>query len=214
MGKFQDLTGKKFGKLTVLGIDHKEKCKNGSIIFWKCQCECGNLKVVNGNNLKRRLTKSCGCLRTLRVSLLKRTHGLTGTKYYGVWENIKTRCYDTSNSAYERYGGRGITMYPAWINDFKAFYDYVSKLPHFGEKGYSLDRIDNNGNYEPNNVRWTDAKTQARNKRNNIIVEFQGTKMTLAEAAEDSKVSYFTLRDRFYRGDRNERLFRPVQKHK
>ena len=103
-------------------------------------------------------------------------------------------------------------MFAEWIHDFQKFYDYVSKLPHFGEEGYTLDRIDNDGNYEPDNLRWADRKTQSRNTRRNIIVEYQGTVMSLAEAAELSGIPYRVLLDRYHAGDRGERLFRPVRK--
>lgn len=104
-------------------------------------------------------------------------------------------------------------MFSAWIDDFQAFYDYVSKLPHFGEKGYTLDRIDNSGNYEPNNVRWATAKTQARNRRNNRLVEYNGELMTIADAAEKSGLPYYILQHRRSLGDTGGRLFRPVEKH-
>ena len=91
-------------------------------------------------------------------------------------------------------------MYASWINDFKAFYDYVSALEHYGEDGYSLDRIDNNGSYEPNNLRWATKKEQARNRRSNRLVEYEGKLMTLAEAAEKSGIHIKTLRERLDRG--------------
>ncbi|MBQ7705889.1 MAG: hypothetical protein IJT73_10795 [Selenomonadaceae bacterium] len=109
---------------------------------------------------------------------------------------------------HKNYGGRGITVYPAWIDDFQAFYDYVSKLEHFGETGYTLDRIDNDGNYEPDNLRWADAKTQQRNTRKNVFVEYQGQKMTLTEASEKSGINLKTLKDRLKRGETGEYLFR------
>ena len=117
---------------------------------------------------------------------------------------MKQRCLNPNDEHYKRYGGRGITVYPAWIHDFQAFYDYVSKLPHFGEKGYSIDRIDNNGNYEPGNVRWADRRTQAQNKRNIVTVEYAGVVMPILQAAELSGISYTTLLRRFHRGDTGE----------
>lgn len=87
------------------------------------------------------------------------------SKIYSVWENMKTRCFNIKSKDYPGYGARGITVCPEWKNDFQAFYDCVSQLAHFGEAGYSLDRIDNDGNYEPGNVRWTTAKEQANNRR-------------------------------------------------
>lgn len=102
-------------------------------------------------------------------------------------------------------------MYLAWIHNFQAFYDYVSQLEHYGEEGYTLDRIDNNGNYEPNNVRWADRKTQRRNQTRIHFIEYNGVLMSLAEAAEKSGISYGTLKCRYRVGDRGDRLFRPVK---
>ena len=199
---FQDLTGKIFGKLTVL-----ERVKNkGEKVCWRCRCKCGNTCIVQGNSLKNGDTQSCGCLR--HKSPPNKTHGMKGTNVYGVWSSIKTRCFNPKRKAYKNYGGRGITMYPAWVNDFQAFYNYVSQLPHFGEEGYTLDRIDNDGNYEPNNLRWTDRKTQARNRRNNSFIEYKGKPITLAEAAEKSRVNTATLRNRIKHGETGEYLLR------
>ena len=102
-------------------------------------------------------------------------------------------------------------MFPAWIGNFQAFYDYVSKLENFGKLGYTLDRVNNNGDYEPGNLKYSTAKEQANNRRNNIKVEYQGEEMTLAEAAEKSGINYKILQHRYSNGDRGERLFRPVK---
>ena len=273
MGKLKDLTGLRFGRLTVIELDHKEQCKSGTRIYWRCRCDCGKITVVKGYSLTSGVTRSCGCLHRQEVSErclqdltglkfgrltvierapskgkdtrwrckcdcgnevvvrgndLKRgatqscgclhrggnhkTHGMTNTNIYRTWKGIKDRCFKPNSTSYKNYGGRGITMFPAWIEDFQAFYDYVSKLPHFGEVGYSLDRINNDGDYEPGNVRWADQKTQNRNTRRNHIVEYQGQKMTLTEAAEKSKISVQSLRGRIQRGETGEMLFRPVRK--
>lgn len=200
-GKLKDLAGLKFGRLTVL-----ERADNkGRYTVWRCRCDCGNVCVVTGNSLKSGRTKSCGCLHGQK-------HGMADTDIYNTWISIKQRCFNPKTPNYNRYGGRGITICDEWKDDFQAFYDYVSKLPHFDEKGYSLDRIDNNKGYEPDNIHWADAKTQARNTRRNIFVEYNGVKMTLSEAAEKSGVQVGTLWSRIQRGDRGERLFRPVRK--
>ena len=130
-------------------------------------------------------------------------------KLYYTWAGMKKRCRDTQNP---NYGGRGINVYPAWGNDFQAFYDYVSKLEHFGEKGYTLDRIDNDGNYEPGNLRWTTSKKQIRNRQCTLMVEYQGKQMPLAEIAELLGVKYKTLFRRYEDGKRGEELFKTVRK--
>ena len=124
---------------------------------------------------------------------------------------MKQRCYNPNNKRYKDWGARGIKVCDRWKDSFENFYEDVSTLEHFGEKGYSLDRINNNGNYEPDNVRWADKKTQGRNRRTNHIVEYQGQKMCLKDAAEKSGINYEALRGRYKRGDRGERLFRPVK---
>lgn len=206
MGKLKDLTGQKFGRLTVI-----ERAENkGSQTYWRCKCECGKEVIVNAYCLTHNHTKSCGCFRNDFAA----THKMYQTKIYKTWENINSRCNNPNFPEYRNYGERGIEICGEWVDNFQAFYDYVSKLEHFGEKGYSLDRIDNNGNYEPDNVRWADVKTQARNKRNNIIVEYNGELMILADAAEKSGINKCTLRNRYYAGDTGGRLFRPVRKRK
>lgn len=200
----KDLTGMKFGRLTVI-----ERAENRNTkVYWVCKCDCGNEVIVTGANLLRGHTQSCGCLVKEKNSGIHIKHGMRTSKIYNVWIGIKNRCLNSSEPVYKRYGGRGITIYPAWIDDFQAFYEYVSKLENFGEEGYSLDRIDNNGNYEPNNLRWTDKKTQSRNRHNNRFVKYNGVEMTLAEAAELSGINHSTLNNRLNHGDSDLTLFR------
>ena len=161
MGAFIDLTGQKFGRLTVV-----ERAKNkGKETMWLCVCDCGKTLIAQGNNLKSGHTKSCGCYNSEITTIRNYKHGKRKTTVYNTWNNMRRRCYEKANAKYPSYGGRGITVCDEWKNSFEAFYDDVSKLPHFGEKGYSLDRIDNDGNYEPTNVRWATAKQQANNRR-------------------------------------------------
>ena len=209
--KFKDLTGMTIGRLTVLG---RAENKNGRVA-WNVICNCGNSKVVTTHELHSGDTRSCGCIH--KEQLAKRNkqnakHGMSKTKTYNTWNNIKDRCYNPNCKYYQDYGGRGISMYGDWLNNFQAFYDYVSKLLHFNEAGYSLDRINNDGNYEPNNLRWATQKEQLRNTRVNRIVEYQGRAITLSEVAELTGISFATLHNRWKRGDRGDRLFRPVKK--
>lgn len=209
--RFEDLTGEKFNRWTVLGFSHRR----GTRYYWRCKCDCGTIRAVDKTSLMSGATKSCGCLKQEVTTNRNFKHGMAYNNTYRLWKGIKDRCLNTNDSRYKDYGGRGITMYEAWIKDFQTFYDYVSKLPHFGEKGYSLDRINNNGNYEPDNLRWATAKEQARNKRNNIIVEYEGQKMTLPEASEKSGVQNNTLYGRIRRGETGEYLFRlPTNKNR
>lgn len=161
-GKINNLEGQKFGRLTVLEITDR---RIGGNVVWLCVCECGKQTEVKAGNLQSGMTKSCGCLRSEKSTVTHTTHGKRNTNLSMVWQSMKQRCLNPNNKSFKNYGGRGITICDEWKNDFQAFYDYVSVLPHFGEAGYSLDRINNDGNYEPNNVRWATAKEQSNNKR-------------------------------------------------
>lgn len=154
MGTTVDLTGQQFGKWTV--IDRVENNKKGAAM-WLCVCECGRERIVLGTNL--RLGRTHGC------NFCAKQGGVSNTRVYKVWRNMKQRCFYEKDHSYKNYGARGITVCNEWKNDFQAFYDYVSQLPHFDEVGYTLDRINNNGNYEPNNVRWATAYEQTHNRR-------------------------------------------------
>lgn len=177
------MIGKKFGNLTVL--EKSEKVKN-DVITYKCLCDCGNITYVRGYHLCSGHTKSCGCLH--------RKHGKTNTRLYVTWDNMKARCYRKHNAYYKNYGGRGIAVCEEWKNDFKAFYEwsiangYTDKL--------TLDRIDNNGNYEPSNCRWIDMKQQARNRRSNKIYTINGKTHCLAEWCEIYNMSYDKVKQR------------------
>lgn len=209
MNKVLDLTGQKYGQLTVL---ERAENRNGRVHF-KCICDCGNICVIMSKHLISGHTKSCGCLSRFKASVRKSIHKMTNTKIYGVWCGIKRRCFNSNCSQYHNYGGRGITIYPAWIDDFQSFYDYVSTLEHFNEQGYSIDRINVNGNYEPGNLRWADWKTQCRNTRRNRFVEYDGVKFLITHAAKRIGISAAALRQRIKKGDTGKRLFRPAESH-
>ena len=174
MGKFIDLTGQRFGRLTVIERDTSRKDK----VYWWCKCDCGNTKSIRAAHLRSKAIKSCGCLNLENLT----THGASNTKLYQVWAVIKERCLNPRCANYKNYGGRGITICDEWRNDFQTFFDYVSKLEHFGEEGYTIDRINNNGNYEPGNVRWATKIEQSNNLRSNHLVEINGEQISLAEA--------------------------------
>lgn len=152
-----DIVGKTFNHLTIVEYAGKNKHKKK---LYKCKCNnCGNEKVMIGTEVKNGYSKSCGCLTKQN---LKRKHGMTGTPIYKKWKTIKGRCFNPNASNYKWYGERGITMCKEWKNDFSKFYEDVGDIPF---EGAELDRIDNNGNYEPNNVRWVDHRTNSNNRR-------------------------------------------------
>lgn len=187
MGKFIDLAGQKFGKLTVI-----ERAENkGNQTMWLCRCDCGETTVVVADNLKRGHTKSCGCISKNMPP--RTTHGKRGTRLYSIWCQMKARCDNSNHKAYALYGGRGIAVCKEW-HSFQSFYDWAMS------SGYSddltIDRINNNGNYEPSNCRWVSQKTQCNNRRNNHIVLYNGNQYTLAELAEIYGISYEKLKQR------------------
>ncbi len=203
----KDLTGQRFGRLTVLEFVPDKK----SHASWLCQCDCGNKKVIRGNSLKGGKVLSCGCIATEisreKARLLHNPmHNLSKTKLYSIWSAMKQRCYNIKCMSYENYGGRGITVCAEWQDDFQAFYNWA--IANGYNDNLTIERIDNNGNYEPSNCCWTDRQKQSRNRRSNISVKYNNQTICLQEAAELSGISINILRYRYRNGDRGERLFR------
>lgn len=196
MAEFMDLTDRKFNMLTV-----KERMSNSKQgrARWKCLCDCGNYCIVESSKLLNETTKSCGCYRKLRIGNESRKHGRARTKIYETWCHIKQRCFDKNDPRYDDWGGRGITICNEWKENFQSFYDYVSELPHFGEKGYSIDRIDNDGNYEPENVRWVTRIVQNNNTRRNHYLTYNGKTQTIAQWARELGVSPYMIYSRINR---------------
>ncbi len=161
----EDLTNKKFNLLTVISFHHKHRrFKNGKCIatinYWFCKCDCGNYSIVCGDNLKNGAVKSCGCLRHLAT---RTTHNFSRTRIYTIWCGMKARCFNVNNPRYKDYGGRGISMCDEWNNSFINFYNW--SIQNGYKSSLSIDRINNDLGYFPNNCRWTTAKEQANNRR-------------------------------------------------
>ena len=198
MGKFIDLTGQKFGRLTVIkrAENYTPPCGKTQV-QWYCKCECGNFCTVSGTHLKTQKVFSCGCYQKEKAKETAThkftSHGASKESIYKTWINIKSRCFNTHSERYKDHGGRGITMCDRWRNSFEAFYEDVSKLPNYGKEGYSINRIDNDGNYEPNNVEWADDITQANNKRNNRLITFNGKTQTATEWARETGIKRTTI---------------------
>ena len=195
MNKVIDLTGKKFGKLTIVERTESKILPSGQhITMWKCECECGAITIVSGANLRKGNTKSCGCL-------IGEKHGMSHTKIHNEWERIKQRCHNPNDKDYKNYGGRKdhkVIVCEKWFNSFLAFYEDVSKLPHYGERGYTLNRINNDGDYEPNNVEWATVVEQNNNKRDNYMITYDGKTLTMAQWARETSIPYKTLQQRLY----------------
>lgn len=172
MGTLVDLTGMRFGRLEAIRIAGTDK--RGEKL-WECYCECGTLCNVLSSNLRTGHTKSCGCLDREKSSERMTKHGRYGTGTYESWTGMIQRCTNPNHTHYDRYGGRGITIHPPWMV-FSNFYADMGEKPD----GFSIERIDNSGNYEPGNCKWISPKEQARNRENNVEITFNDKTQCIA----------------------------------
>lgn len=174
-----NLQGQRFGRLVALRSLSKFKGDRYRV-FWVCLCDCGNTCEVESYNLRHQ-TKSCGCIHKEAISKVNYKHGgsigYKECKEYGAWQGAKSRCFNKNDHKYKAYGARGITMCDKWKNDYSAFLQDMGRCPD----GFSLDRINVDGNYEPSNCRWADIYTQSNNKRNHVFIELDGNRMTLSQ---------------------------------
>ena len=209
MSKKINIIGQKFGRLIV--IEQSNNLHNR--IAWLCKCNCGNYKVVTSSDLKKNKVKSCGCLRketTSKTSLKNSTHHLSNSRLYKVWKSMKQRCYNKNNTPYKKYGGRGIKVCNEWKNDFISFYNWAMRNGYDESKTtkeQSIDRIDVNGNYEPNNCRLTTMKKQQNNRSNNRYIYYKNKKYTISELSSKLNINYATLLWRINNNWKEEELF-------
>lgn len=214
---FNDLTGKKFERLTVLYRDADHIFKSGrKVVMWKCKCECGKECSVATTSLSSGLTKSCGCLNYEKKCDTKNKH--RKFKYrnmvlYNRWRGMKKRCYVKSSTSYSSYGGRGIEVCDEWKNNFGAFQDWALKNGYKPE--LSLDRIDVNGNYEPSNCRWVTNSVQQNNKRNTVYLEINGEKHPISEWCHIRGFKKGVIRDRIGSGwSIEDAVLKPIRSYK
>lgn len=196
----------KYGRLTVTEHLPNGKCK--------CVCECGNEVIALHRDVKRGHTKSCGCLQRERAKKAKTKHGESSSdnRLYTIWKGIKARCCNSNNPAYKNYGARGIQVCKEWLHDFTPFKEWALKNGY--DDKLTLDRINNDGNYEPLNCRWVTRKEQCRNKRNNHFVEYNGERKTISEWSEELGIERTTITRWLKRGIGMQQLIASIQEKK
>ncbi len=190
--------GTRFGRLTVLGEAERHHSPSGDTKRqFRCKCDCGGYAVVALNRLRSGATASCGCLQKARAAESQRTHGMSHVPGYHVWCKMLARCLNPNTADYERYGERGIGVCDRWQTSFAAFLSDMGPRPSLS---HSIDRKDNDGNYEPGNCRWATRTEQNRNKRTNRLLTFNGQTKCIAEWAEEVGIHHDTLRARLNLG--------------
>jgi hypothetical protein len=206
----QDMIGKKFTNLTILSEGEVHITKGGykrrTVI---CQCDCGKTIKCQISPIISKEVKSCGCysakLAHDRMLYRNKTHGMAGKSEYNTWRSMKKRCYLKVHKSYKDYGGRGITVCDRWLSSFENFIQDMGTKP---QGNYSLDRIDNNGNYCPENCRWASPSEQGRNQRTNINITYQGQTKCIAEWAETIGMPYGKLHYRITAGKDIDKCFK------
>ena len=194
--KVHDLTGQKFGLLTVIGLAETDTRKT----YWVCKCDCGNMKTVRSDSLLCGAIKSCGCIKRKQDEVNLTTnhrHKMSGTRIYLEWQGMKGRCYNKGSARYADWGGRGIEVCEQWRNSFESFYTWA--MANGYQDNLTIDRIDNNGNYCPENCRWVGQQEQCRNRRSNINITIGNSTRTLMEWCEIFQVDYTNVNARYHR---------------
>lgn len=215
MGTKINLEGQTFGKLKVINQGSPDIHGN---VNWLCLCECGNEVSVRGYSLKSGHTKSCGCYKKemskKRITKKNTTHGLSKSSLYGIYHHMKERCLCKTNKDYKYYGDRGISICEEWLNSFSTFYEWA--IANGYEPGLTIDRINVNGNYEPENCRWQTRKQQANNKRNTLQITYNNETHTISEWSEITGLKGATIKQRIYvRGwDVEKALTMPVRERR
>lgn len=199
MAVVKRLEGKRFGRLVA--VEEVGRTNNGNA-KWLCKCDCGGQKIVASYALRVGRTQSCGCIKA-EQSYAQGTHHETGSPIYKLWAGVKNRCYNPNDHKYPQYGGRGITVCDEWKNSYESFRDWCRDNGY--EKGLTIDRADVNGNYCPQNCRFTTQKVQQNNRTNNHLLSFRGETHTMAEWSDILGIPYRRLEHRINRGWSTER---------
>lgn len=190
MKDLRSFIGQKYGRLTI--IDYLGKS------YFLCKCNCGNIKKIRKDHLINGDIKSCGCISKRYNNVKRQFHNGTGTRLYSIYRNIKRRCFSKNDKLYKYYGERGITMCKEWQDNFKLFKSWSINNGYTDD--LTIDRINVNGNYEPNNCRWITMKEQCRNKRNNHNITYNGKTQCLNDWADEFNINRTTLLCRLKRG--------------
>ncbi|HEX3058063.1 MAG TPA: hypothetical protein VHP62_01805 [Usitatibacter sp.] len=202
-----DLTGHRYGRLTVVSYEGMTPSRNK---LWRCRCDCGGESIAQLGNLRNGTTQSCGCLHSEVTRQINSRHGLSKTPEYQAWRAIQDRCYNANLPVYKNYGARGITVCQRWRDSLAAFIKDMGPRP---SRRHSIDRIDNDGNYEPGNCRWATALQQARNRRACVRLTHNGRTMSPAEWAAVTGLNYGTIMSRVEHGWPTERVLAPLTRH-
>lgn len=200
--EIKNIKGQRFGRLIVGTISHKN---NHGSWCWNCKCDCGNLCIISGASLRSGRTQSCGCYNKERSSATHLQHGVAYTNLAAVRNTMLQRCYSPNSKSYPDYGGRGISVCEAWKIDPVSFYDWAFSSGY--KEGLSLDRINNEGNYEPSNCKWSTRKEQNNNQRSNHLITYKGITKNLAQWSEETGLSRSTIEGRLKRGWTEEETF-------
>lgn len=198
MSELKNRIGEKHGRLAVIKRAEDFVCSSGrKVVMWECKCECGNICNVAATSLQRGATKSCGCLNLEKIkdcNIKYRKYKYKDIDLYERWHNIKKRCYGKNEPAYKNYGARGIKMCDEWLHNFEFFQNWA--LQNGYKKELTIDRIDNDGNYEPNNCRWATNEIQQNNKRDNTLITFDNETHTLSQWSEITHLNRSTISSR------------------
>lgn len=203
-GQLLDKAGRRFGRLLVIGFSHMR----GRTSMWRCRCDCGNEHAVSSNNLTSNHTRSCGCLenearKKRHAEMVK--HGKSSSIEFRTWTHLRGRCNNPTDSAYAGYGGRGIKVCERW-DSFANFLADMGPRP----KGTSIDRIDNDGDYCPENCRWASSTQQGRNRRTTRMVEWEGRRLSLSDFCDQMRLNYERVYHRVQRGYTIEQAISPL----
>ena len=194
MGRFVDLTGQRFGRLTALD---RAGTSGGGSATWRCLCDCGKETVVIGSSLRSGFTRSCGCLSAEKIGERSYKHGGTNTRLYSIWSGMIERCHNPKHKGYKNYGARGIVVCAEWKTNFASFQEWA--LSNGYAEDLTIDRIENDKPYGPDNCRWISLSAQQHHKRDNHLITYNGETHTLTEWAAITGINRNTLSARINR---------------